>query len=123
MEHHAVEFTLQHLIALLPLLVTSLTVVVVMLAIAAKRNHALTFILSVVVCLFLILAGFNPVTDLMVRWASPAVVDTVAAFSVITHFDAFQRGVIDARDLFFFLSVMGFALFATGVIIRGHRAG
>ncbi|MFI8580963.1 NADH-quinone oxidoreductase subunit NuoN [Ectopseudomonas khazarica] len=47
MEHHAVEFTLQHLIALLPLLVTSLTVVVVMLAIAAKRNHTLTFILSV----------------------------------------------------------------------------
>lgn len=48
MEHHAVEFTLQHLIALLPLLVTSLTAVVVMLVIAAKRNHALTFILSVV---------------------------------------------------------------------------
>jgi len=48
MEHHAVEFTLQHLIALLPLLVTSLTAVVVMLAIATKRNHALTFMLSVV---------------------------------------------------------------------------
>lgn len=48
MEHHAVEFTLQHLIALLPLLVTSLTAVVVMLAIAARRNHALTFILSVI---------------------------------------------------------------------------
>ena len=48
MEHHAVEFTLQHLQALLPLLVTSLTVLVVMLAIAAKRNHALTFMLSVV---------------------------------------------------------------------------
>ena len=47
MEHHAVEFTLQHLIALLPLLVTSLTAVVVMLAIAAKRNHTVTFILSV----------------------------------------------------------------------------
>jgi hypothetical protein len=51
------------------------------------------------------------------------VVDTVAAFSVVTHFDGFQRGVIDTRDLFFFLSVIGFALFATGVIIRGHRAG
>ena len=54
MEHHAVDFTLQHLIALLPLLVTSLTAVVVMLAIAARRNHALTFILSVV--------GLNPVS-------------------------------------------------------------
>jgi ABC-2 type transport system permease protein len=59
----------------------------------------------------------------MVRWASPALVDTVAAFSVITHFDGFQRGVIDAKDLVYFLSVIGFALFATGVVIRGHRSG
>ncbi len=90
---------------------------------AMTRNQVVAFILAVVLCLFLILAGFNPVTDLLVRWASPAVVDTVAAFSVITHFDGFQRGVIDTRDLFFFASVIGFALFATGVIIRGHRAG
>jgi len=90
---------------------------------AMTRNQVVAFILSVVICLFLILAGFNPVTDLLVRWASPAVVDTVAAFSVVTHFDAFQRGVIDSRDLVFFLSVIGFALFATGVVIRGHRAG
>jgi len=90
---------------------------------AMTRNQVVAFILAVVLCLFLILAGFNPVTDLLVRWASPAVVDTVAAFSVIAHFDGFQRGVIDTRDLFFFLSVIGFALFATGVIIRGHRSG
>ncbi len=90
---------------------------------AMTRNQVVAFILSVVLCLFLVLAGFNPVTDLMVRWASPAVVDTVAAFSVVTHFDGFQRGVIDTRDLFFFLSVIGFALFATGVILRGHRSG
>jgi len=90
---------------------------------AMTRNQVVALILSVVICLFLILAGFNPVTDLLTRWASPAVVDTVAAFSVVTHFDGFQRGVIDARDLVFFLSVIGFALFATGVIIRGHRAG
>jgi ABC-2 type transport system permease protein len=90
---------------------------------AMTRNQVVAFILAVVACLFLVLAGFNPVTDLMVRWASPAVVDTVAAFSVVTHFDGFQRGVIDTRDLFFFLSVIGFALCATGVILRGHRAG
>ena len=90
---------------------------------AMTRNQVVAFILSVVLCLFLILAGFNPVTDLLTRWANPAVIDTVAAFSVVTHFDNFQRGVIDLRDLVFFLSVIGFALFATGLIIRGHRAG
>jgi NADH-quinone oxidoreductase subunit N len=41
------ELTTQHFIALLPLLVTSATIVVVMLAIAWKRNHAWTFILSI----------------------------------------------------------------------------
>ena len=90
---------------------------------AMTRNQVVAFILAVVACLFLVLAGFNPVTDLMTRWASPALVDTVAAFSVVTHFDGFQRGVIDLRDLAYFLSVIGFALFATGVIIRGHRSG
>ncbi len=90
---------------------------------AMTRNQVVALILSVVICLFLILAGFNPVTDLLARWGSPALVDTVAAFSVVTHFDGFQRGVIDGRDLAFFLSVIGFALFATGVVIRSHRSG
>ena len=43
--------------------------------------------------------------------------------SVITHFDGFQRGVLDVRDLIFFITVIGFALFTTGVLIRSHRAG
>jgi len=84
------------------------------------RNQVVAFILSVVACLFLILAGFNPVTDLMVRWASPAFIDTVAAFSVVSHFDGFQKGVIDTKDLLYFLSVIGFALFATSVILRNR---
>jgi ABC-2 type transport system permease protein len=87
---------------------------------AMTRNQVIAFILAVVRCLFLILAGFSPVTDLMARWASPALVDTVAAFSVVTHFDGFQKGVIDSRDLFYFLSVIGFSLFATSVVLRNR---
>jgi ABC-2 type transport system permease protein len=90
---------------------------------ALTRNQVISFILSVVICLFLILAGYTPVTDLLVRVASPLVVDIIAAFSVMTHFEGFQRGVIDLRDFVFFASVIGFALFATGVIIRSQRAG
>jgi len=90
---------------------------------AMTRNQVVAFIVSVVLCLFLILAGFNPITDLLTRWASPAFVDAVAGFSVMTHFDGFQKGVIALRDLVFFLSVIGFALFVTGVILRNHRAG
>jgi ABC-2 type transport system permease protein len=63
------------------------------------------------------------VTDMLTRWASPALVEIVAAFSVVTHYDSFQKGVLDIRDLLYFLSLIGFALFATSVIIRNHRAG
>ena len=41
------EFTTQHFIALAPLLITSATIIVVMLAIAWRRNHSQTFLLSV----------------------------------------------------------------------------
>ena len=90
---------------------------------ALTRNQVVAFIVSVVLCLFLILAGFSPVTDMLTRWASPAVIDTVAAFSVMTHFDGFQRGVVDSRDLLFFVSIIAFALFATATILRNRRAG
>ncbi len=90
---------------------------------ALTRNQVISFILSVVICLFLILAGYTPVTDLLTRFASPVVVDIIASFSVMTHFEGFQRGVIDLRDFLFFTSVIGFALFTTGVIIRSQRAG
>jgi len=87
---------------------------------AMTRNQVIAFILAVVVCLFLLLAGFAPVTGLLARWASPAFVDVVAAFSVVTHFDGFQKGVIDSRDVLFFLSVIGFSLFATSVMLRSR---
>jgi ABC-2 type transport system permease protein len=90
---------------------------------ALTRNQVISFILSVMICLFLILAGYTPVTDLLTRWANPVIVQIIAAFSVMTHFEGFQRGVLDLRDLMFFASLIAFALFTTGVIIRNQRAG
>jgi ABC-2 type transport system permease protein len=90
---------------------------------AMTRNQVVSFILSLVICLFLILAGWPPVTNLLTQWASPWLVDTITAFSVMTHFESIQKGVIDSRDVLFFLSVIGFSLFTTSVILRAHRAG
>lgn len=90
---------------------------------AMTRNQVVSFIVSVVLCLFLILAGWPPVTNLLTEWASPWLVETIAAFSVMTHFESIQKGVIDSRDVVFFLSVIAFCLFTTSVIIRAHRAG
>lgn len=89
---------------------------------ALTRNQVISFILSVVICFVLVLCGWEPVTDMFVN-VSPLLTKLVASFSVMTHFMAFQKGVIDSRDLLFFLSVIGFFLFSNGVIIRNLRAG
>jgi ABC-2 type transport system permease protein len=91
---------------------------------AMTRNQVISFIVSVVICLFLILAGWPPVTRMIENLSdSPRLVEAVAAFSVMTHFDGFQRGVFNTRDLVFFLALIGFSLFTTSVIIRAHRVG
>ena len=88
---------------------------------AITRNQVISFILSVVICLFLVLAGYPPVTDMLVNWAPGWLVDTVTSFSIMTHFFSFQRGVLDPRDIVFFLSLIGFCLFSTSVILRSLR--
>jgi ABC-2 type transport system permease protein len=90
---------------------------------AMTRNQVVSFIISVVLCLFLILAGWPPVTRLLDSLGWPWLTNLAAALSVMTHFEGFQRGVLDFRGLVFFLSIIGFALFTTGVILRSHRAG
>lgn len=89
---------------------------------AMTRNQVVSFITSVVICLFLVLAGYPPVTDMLVQWAPTWFVDAVASFSVMTHYDALQRGVLSTRDLVYFLSVIAFALFLTSVVIRNRRS-
>ena len=90
---------------------------------AFTRNQVIAFILAVLICLLLILVGFSPLTDLLARWASPWLVEGVARFSVLTHYDGFQKGVLDSRGLLYFFSIMAYSLFVTGVVIRNHRAG
>jgi ABC-2 type transport system permease protein len=92
---------------------------------AMTRNQVISFIVSVVICFLLILVGYPPVTNFLyqVMGFKQSLVEIIASFSVMTHFDWFQKGVVDSRDLIFFFSLITFSLFTTGVIIRGHRAG
>ena len=92
---------------------------------AMTRNQIVSFILSVVIGLFLILAGYPPVTNLLIKIAPEAnwLVDGVASFSVMTHFENFRNGVLQIADLVFFLSLSVFCLFVTSILLREHRIG
>lgn len=89
---------------------------------ATTRNQVIAFIVSVVLCLGFLLAGFGPVLNFVSPWAPQAVVDAVAGFSFLTRFDAISKGVVDLRDVVFFVTLIGAGLFATGVVIEAKKA-
>jgi len=86
------------------------------------QNQVISFILSVVICLFFVLAGWPPVTDVLSGWAPAWLVDVVSGFSFMSHFTSMERGVLDLRDLTYYISVMFFMLFANSVILQNRRA-
>jgi ABC-2 type transport system permease protein len=89
---------------------------------AATRNQVVAFILTAVVCFLLLLAGFPLVLDFFRAVFPQVVVDAVANLSFLTHFAAIAKGVLDLRDVLFFLLTIGFWLYASAVVIDLKKA-
>jgi ABC-2 type transport system permease protein len=88
---------------------------------AATKSQVIAFVLSVVACFAFLLAGMSSVLDFFRGWAPAAMVDAIESFSILTHYDAISKGVIDLRDLLFFASLIGLALFANGMILQWRK--
>jgi ABC-2 type transport system permease protein len=91
---------------------------------AATRNQVIAFILTVVVCFGLLLAGFPLVLDFFRVWLQfpQVLLDAIASMSFLTHFTSIGKGVIDLRDLVYFALMIGFWLYATAVVIDLKKA-
>ena len=85
---------------------------------ALTRNQVIAFILTVVVCFGFLLAGFPLVLNLFSAWAPQMLVDGIASLSFMTHFSSISRGVIDFRDIVYFVLLMGVFLYANTVILQ-----
>ncbi len=89
---------------------------------AASRNQVIAFILTVVACFLLMLAGFPMVLEVFRALFPPVVAEAIAQLSFLTHFNAIARGVVDLRDLLFFLITIAVFLYATAVVIDLKKA-
>ena len=85
---------------------------------ALTKNQVISFVLSLGACAILLFLGFSSFTDTLEHVLPLPVADALANFSFITHFDAFTKGIIDPKDVVFFLSLMGFTLFLNVVVLE-----
>jgi len=89
---------------------------------AITRSQVVAFILTVVVCFALLLAGYPLVLDFLRGWAPTLLVEAVAQISFLTHFQAIAKGVLDLRDLVFFVLTIAAWLYATVLVIEMKKA-
>lgn len=89
---------------------------------ALTKNQVIAFILAVVVCFIFVVSGSGIVLDAFKAWAPNIVIDTVASFSFLSHFEAPAKGVIALNDVTYFLLVTASWLYAGLLIIEQKKA-
>jgi len=89
---------------------------------ATTRNQVIAFILTVVVCFAFLLSGLPMVLGLFQGWAPQVLVDAVASFSFLTHFNSIAKGVIDLKDLVFFVALIAAWLGANAIVLDMKKA-
>lgn len=85
---------------------------------ALTKNQVISFVLSLAACAVLLFLGLSSFTETLEGFLPVAIADALSNFSFMTHFDAFMKGIIDPKDVVFFLSLMGFTLFLNVVVLE-----
>ena len=89
---------------------------------AITRSQVIAFILAVAACFVFLLSGLPMVMNLFSGWAPQFVLDGIASLSFLSHFSDISRGVIDLRDLVYFVLVTGFWLVANVIVLELKKA-
>lgn len=89
---------------------------------AVTRSQVIAFILAVAGCFVFLLSGLPMVMNVFSGWAPQFLLDGIANLSFLSHFSDISRGVIDLRDLVYFVLVAGFWLLANVIVLELRKA-
>lgn len=81
---------------------------------ALSKNQLVAFVVAVILC-FVFLYGFELVSAL---FSSGSVADVVERFGINAHYQSMSRGVLDSRDILYFVTLQSLFLLFTHEKIR-----
>jgi len=90
---------------------------------ALTPAQIVAFVLAVLVAFLMTALGLPMVSDFFAGAVGGAVAETISRFSILHHFDAAQRGVVEVRSLVYFVSLIAMFLGFTGLAIDARRGG
>ena len=87
-----------------------------------SRSSVIGFVVSLALVFALLLIGFDPITTAVANWGVPsAIVNGLASCSLLAHFEALRRGVVDLADVGYYLGMIVFMLAAAKTVTDGRR--
>jgi len=89
---------------------------------ATTRNQVIAFVISVVLCFAFLLLGFPLILDLFRGWLPGAVIGVMSTMGFLQHFESIVRGVVDLRDVLYFLTFIALWLYAGAWAVDHHRS-
>ncbi len=89
---------------------------------ALTKNQVVAFVITTAVCFVLIASGAPIVLGFFSGWAPKIVVEFIASLSFLTHFADVSKGVLDLRDVIYFLSLIAVFLFANMLAVDRLKA-
>lgn len=89
---------------------------------AFTKNQLIALLLGVWVCFMLLLTGYPMVTDWFRHWAPQWLIDGIVSLSVLTHFESITKGVLDLRDVLYFVLFTTFFLLACAVVLDARKS-
>jgi ABC-2 type transport system permease protein len=90
---------------------------------AVARNQVVAFVLSVAVGFVFTAAGLPVVASGIAGLMGPGAADALASFSLLAHFEAAQRGVLELRALFFYVAFIALWLSLNAIWVSARKGG
>jgi ABC-2 type transport system permease protein len=90
---------------------------------ALTPAQIVAFVLAVLVSFLLTALGLPLVSDFFAGAVGGSIAEAISRFSILYHFDAAQRGVVEFRSVFYFASLIGLCLGLTAVAVDARRGG
>lgn len=90
---------------------------------ALTPAQIVAFVLAVLVSFLVTVLGLPIVLDFFSGVVGGAMAEAIARFSILHHFDAAQRGVVEFRSVFYFASLIALCLGFTALAVDGRRGG
>jgi ABC-2 type transport system permease protein len=89
---------------------------------ALSKNQVIAFVLSVVACGALVFAGMPTTQNYLSTFLPAGLVSAIEGMSFQTHFDSMQKGVLQFKDLAYFVLLIAGWVAACAVILDERKA-